>query len=148
LIVIQNDGSTVAAEGFKAPIGEAVRMKEYPNASFTAVTAPNAYTLYTQAWFDVSKEPRVVSVPNMKGRYFLLPMRHSSVNPCGSSLGIGPIRFPGYLDRQEMVTRTAPNRIDLSENDRWAEPLEANFARTLSQNLSSLLQTERLMFYP
>jgi len=73
--------------------------------------------------------------------------KSGSASP-GISLGIGPISFPGYLDRQEIVTRAAPNRIDLSENDRWAEPLEANFARTLSQNLSSLLQTERLMFYP
>jgi hypothetical protein len=63
-----------APEGTKAPMGQFVRMREYPSASFKDVTAPNADTLYTQAWFDVSKEPWVVSVPDMKGRYFLLPM--------------------------------------------------------------------------
>jgi len=41
-------------------MGQFVRMREYPNASFKDVTAPNADTLYTQAWFDVSKEPWVI----------------------------------------------------------------------------------------
>jgi hypothetical protein len=38
------------------------------------VTAPNADTLYTTAWFDVSKEPWVLSLPAMGDRYFLFPM--------------------------------------------------------------------------
>ena len=37
-------------------------------------------------------------------------------------LGIGPIRFPAYLDRDQIVTRAGQNRFDVSENDRWAEP--------------------------
>lgn len=61
-------------EGARAPMGQFVRMREYPDAQFRDVTAPNADTLYTTAWFDVSKEPWIVSVPDMKGRYFLLPM--------------------------------------------------------------------------
>jgi uncharacterized lipoprotein YmbA len=63
-------------------------------------------------------------------------------------LGIGPIKFPGYLDRQEIVTRSAENRFDVSENDRWAEPLDENFARVLSQNLAVLLPTGRIIQYP
>ena len=66
--------NTAAPEGTKAPMGQFVRMREYPNASFKDVTAPNADTLYTTAWFDVSKEPWVVSIPDMKGRYALFPM--------------------------------------------------------------------------
>lgn len=57
-----------------APMGQLVRMREYPNAQFKAVTAPNADTLYTTGWFDVDKEPWVISVPDMGDRYFLLPM--------------------------------------------------------------------------
>jgi uncharacterized lipoprotein YmbA len=30
-------------------------------------------------------------------------------------LGIGPIRFPAYLDREQIVTRIAPNRLDISK---------------------------------
>jgi uncharacterized lipoprotein YmbA len=64
------------------------------------------------------------------------------------ALGIGPIKFPGYLDRQQLVTRISQNRFAVAENDRWAEPLEENFSRVLSQNLSILLQTDRIVPYP
>jgi len=63
-------------------------------------------------------------------------------------LGIGPIRFPAYLDREQIVTRTAQKRLDISENDRWAEPLEENFTRVLSQNLGMLLGGARIILYP
>jgi len=63
-------------------------------------------------------------------------------------LGIGPLKFPGYLDRQEIVTRSAENRFDVSENDRWAEPLDENFTRVLSQNLTLLLPADRIIQYP
>lgn len=66
--------NTVAPQGNTAPMGQFVRMREYPNAQFRAVTAPNADTLYTTGWFDVSEEPWVVSVPDMGDRYFLLPL--------------------------------------------------------------------------
>ena len=66
----------------------------------------------------------------------------------GVLLGIGPIKFPGYLDRQEIMVRSAQNRFEVSENDRWAEPLEENFARVLTQNLSVLLRTDRIVSYP
>jgi len=69
-------------------------------------------------------------------------------NSAGISLGIGPISLPGYLDRTEIVTRIEPNQIDVSQRDRWAEPLEENFARVLAQNLSGLLHTERIKLYP
>jgi hypothetical protein len=61
-------------EGSRAPMGQFVRMREYPTAAYRDVTAPNADTLYTVAWLDVSKEPWVFSVPNMNERYFLMPM--------------------------------------------------------------------------
>jgi len=61
-------------EGTKAPMGQFVRMRQYPSAAFRDVTAPNADTLYTTTWLDVSKEPWVLSIPDMKGRYFLFPM--------------------------------------------------------------------------
>ncbi|MCC8955414.1 DUF1254 domain-containing protein [Bradyrhizobium sp. Pear77] len=66
--------NVAAPEGNRGPMGQFIRAREYPNASFRDVTAPNADTLYTTAWIDVEKEPWVLSIPNMKGRYFLLPM--------------------------------------------------------------------------
>src|SRR5262249_59829661 len=50
------------------------RMSPSPPVDDHAVTAPNADTLYTIVWLDVSKEPWVVSIPDMKGRFFLFPM--------------------------------------------------------------------------
>lgn len=61
-------------EGTRAPMGQFVRMREYPNAAFRDVTAPNADTLYTTAWLDVGKEPWVLSLPDADGRYYLFPM--------------------------------------------------------------------------
>lgn len=61
-------------EGTKAPMGQLIKLREYPNASFRDVTAPNADTLYTTAFLDVGNEPWVLSIPDMKDRYFLFPM--------------------------------------------------------------------------
>lgn len=60
--------------GTKAPMGQIIKLRHYPNASFRDVTAPNADTLYTTSFFDVGKEPWVLSIPDMKGRYSLMPM--------------------------------------------------------------------------
>jgi hypothetical protein len=61
-------------QGVGAPMGQLVRMQEYPNADFKQVTAPNADTLYVSGWIDVGKEPYVLSLPNAKERYYLFPM--------------------------------------------------------------------------
>ena len=61
-------------EGTHAPMGQLIKLREYPNASFRDVTAPNADTLYTTAFLEVGKEPWVLSIPDMKDRYFLFPM--------------------------------------------------------------------------
>ena len=63
-------------------------------------------------------------------------------------VGLGPIKMPAYLDRQEVVTRVAPNRLELSGEDRWAEPLDSDFTRVLAQDLASDLGTQRITFYP
>lgn len=60
--------------GTRAPMGQIIKLRQYPDAAFRDVTAPNADTLYTTSFFDVGKEPWVLSIPDMKGRYFLMPM--------------------------------------------------------------------------
>ena len=87
-----------------APMGQFARLRGYPAVDNHAVTAPNADTLYTIAWLDVSKEPWVVSVPDMKGRYFLLPMLDGwttvFADPGKRTTGTGAQRFavtgPGW----------------------------------------------------
>jgi hypothetical protein len=60
--------------GDKAPMGQFAKLRAYPTPANKEVTAPNADTLYTLAWLDLAKEPWVLRIPEMKGRYFLLPM--------------------------------------------------------------------------
>lgn len=64
--------ATAGAE--RAPMGQLVRLRAYPSVDNHAVTAPNADTLYTIAWIDVSLEPWVFSIPDMGDRYYLMPM--------------------------------------------------------------------------
>ena len=66
--------NVAAPEGSRAPMGQFVKMRSYPDATYRDVTAPNADTLYTTTWIDVSKEPWILSLPDMKDRYALFPM--------------------------------------------------------------------------
>ncbi|MFO1027843.1 MAG: DUF1254 domain-containing protein [Acetobacteraceae bacterium] len=66
--------NVAAPTGNRGPMGQMVKARSYPDATFRDVTAPNADTLYTTAWVDLGKEPWVLSLPDMKGRYYLFPM--------------------------------------------------------------------------
>lgn len=65
--------NVATATGTRGPMGQLVKARQYPDASFRDVTAPNADTLYTFTWLDVGREPWVVSLPDMNGRYALFP---------------------------------------------------------------------------
>jgi len=72
----------------------------------------------------------------------------SQSNPAAISIGLGPVKMAGYLDRQQLVTRVSQNRFQVAENDRWAEPLEENFTRVLMENLTALAPTTGFVGYP
>jgi hypothetical protein len=57
-----------------APLNQFVHKKSFPDANFNAVVSPNADTLYSSAWLDVSKEPVILSLPDTGDRYYLMPM--------------------------------------------------------------------------
>jgi uncharacterized lipoprotein YmbA len=63
-------------------------------------------------------------------------------------IGIGPVVWPSYLDRPQIVTRLSPNRVIFDEFHRWAGPLEEDFQRVLADNLSKRLQTDYVIKYP
>jgi uncharacterized protein len=67
-----------------------------------------------------------------------VPITYGSATSKQISIGLGPVKFPAYLAREEVVTRVSPNRVDLSNIDRWAEPLDKNFVTVLAQNLTML----------
>jgi uncharacterized protein len=64
------------------------------------------------------------------------------------SIGLGPIDFPDYLKRPQMITRTSAYELDLSPVDRWGEPLDENFRRVLSEDLGQMLGTQNIEEYP
>jgi uncharacterized protein len=66
----------------------------------------------------------------------------------GPGLGVGPVVVPQYLDRPQVVTRTSDNRLDVGETDQWGGRLSDNITRVLAENLSGLLQTDRVAIYP
>lgn len=81
--------------------------------------------------------------------YTLSPIDNvSAAEPMPISIGIGPINLPAYLDRAEVVTRSGPNEMKVSENNRWAESLTANFNRTLTEDLSRFLGPRQIIQYP
>jgi hypothetical protein len=57
----------------RAPTGQFANIKRYPPANFRGVSAPNADTLYSVAWLDLS-EPIVFSHPDMGKRFYLFEM--------------------------------------------------------------------------
>ena len=65
-----------------------------------------------------------------------------------AGIGLGPLRFPAYVKRQQIVTRISPNEVRLAEFERWAEPVENNFINVLKENLSILLNTAKILEPP
>jgi DNA sulfur modification protein DndE len=94
----------------KAPMGQFASVRDYPDASFKDVPAPNADTLYSIAWVDLSKEAYVLHVPDEAGRYCLMPTldgwtnvfaspgRRTTGTKAGNHLICGP-HWKGVLPR-------------------------------------------------
>jgi len=89
--------------------------------------------------------------PQITRYYVLHSQSKSQTISCVSdhpTIGIGPVEFPRYLSRQEIVTRINENELQLANFSRWAEPLEDNFSGVLEENLSSLLHTDKTYVFP
>jgi uncharacterized protein len=63
-------------------------------------------------------------------------------------IGVGPLQFPDYLDRPQIVTRSGPNRLNLSEFNRWGGKPDADFLNVFAENISILLSTNRVAIFP
>ena len=64
------------------------------------------------------------------------------------SISIGPISLPKYLKKQQIVTRSGSNELQLAEFDRWAGKIEEDIGRVIAENLAYLLSTDRVLSYP
>jgi len=87
-----------------APINQFANAPAFPDHTFTDVVSPNADTLYSTAFLDLSKDPIILSVPDTKGRYYLMPMLDAWTNvfasPGSRTTGTGKGDFaivgPGF----------------------------------------------------
>jgi uncharacterized protein len=85
--------------------------------------------------------------------YLLHALPNSETTSLGTSgegltIGVGPVTLPRYLDRPQIVTRTGAYELKLAEFDRWAEALDANFARVLADNLALSMPASRVAVSP
>lgn len=84
--------------------------------------------------------------------YVLSPLPGSGAAAPGPirdlAVGVGPIAIPAYLDRPQLVTRTAQDEVALADFDQWAEPLRNAVSRILAENLAARLPTERVTTFP
>jgi len=67
-------------EGFAAPVNQFVNVRSFPDASFNDVVRANVDTLYSSAFLDLAAEPIVLSVPDTRGRYYLMPILDAWTN--------------------------------------------------------------------
>lgn len=64
------------------------------------------------------------------------------------AVGVGPLRLPRLLDRPQIVTREGGNRLRLAEFQRWGGPLEEEMLAAITDRLSQLLASPRVMAHP
>ena len=87
--------------------------------------------------------------------YVLTASESESAGPAAAAdslwieaLGVGPVRFPAYLDRPQMVTRISNVEVSVSEFERWAELPAHNFTRVLARNLEVQFANMRVETHP
>jgi uncharacterized lipoprotein YmbA len=81
--------------------------------------------------------------------YVLAPVDGPAVSgDRAMSVGVGPVGLAGYLDRPQIVTRPAADKIDLGEFDQWGEPLRDAISRVLAEDLSRQLPAAKVSVFP
>lgn len=74
--------------------------------------------------------------------------RDSDISGGALSVGIGPVVFPQFLDRPQLVLRDGTNRLSLEEFNRWGGTVQDDFLRVWGENLAHLLNTSRIVIFP
>ncbi|MDW3095546.1 MAG: PqiC family protein [Gammaproteobacteria bacterium] len=63
-------------------------------------------------------------------------------------LGVGPILVPGYINRPQIVTKSESAELIYAEFERWAEPMDEMFTRTLTQNITINSGSNSIISHP
>ena len=54
------------------PVNRFTHVPQFPTADFRQIVRPNADTLYSTAWLDLSREPILIHLPDSAGRFYLM----------------------------------------------------------------------------
>ncbi|HFD87222.1 MAG TPA: membrane integrity-associated transporter subunit PqiC [Gammaproteobacteria bacterium] len=63
-------------------------------------------------------------------------------------VGVGPLNFPKFLQRPQVITRKNNNQINVADFHQWGGRLDEEFLRILSDDLVSLLASSEIYSYP
>jgi uncharacterized lipoprotein YmbA len=66
----------------------------------------------------------------------------------GLAVGLGPVVFPQFLDRPQLVLRDGANQLNVDEFHRWGGTVQDDFLRVWGENTAYLLGTSRLALFP
>jgi len=82
--------------------------------------------------------------------YTLTPLVSEATAPrlAGPSIAIAAVTLPELVDRPQLVVPDAGTRVTILETHRWAEPLKSAIPRLLAENISRLLNSDRVAAYP
>lgn len=71
-------------------------------------------------------------------------------NAAGSAISIviSAVTVPELVDRPQIVTRDGDNRVGVSEQNQWAEPLKSAIGRVVAARLAERLAPARVAAYP
>lgn len=89
-----------------------------------------------------------VGAPAPRERFFTLASPDPGAPPPAAStpsISVGPVSIPAAVDRNGMVFGLGPNQVEISEDDRWAEPLRDAIPRVVAEALSHDLGTSRVL---
>jgi hypothetical protein len=76
--------ATRQAQTAHTPLNVFQHRRSLADAAAATASYPNADVLYSQAWLDLSKEPVVLSIPDMRNHYYLIAMLDAWTNVAGS----------------------------------------------------------------
>lgn len=68
----RRNSTSLPATPRRSPMGAFAHAPTFPDHNFTGVVRPNADTLYSSLWYDVSASPLVFDVPDSGGRYYMI----------------------------------------------------------------------------
>lgn len=87
-----------------------------------------------------------------------LPVRYFGLEPAGPPtatagedsviVGIGPLRFPEYLSKPQIMRRSAGGKIEVYEFDRWVEPVDEAVHRILAINVERAGDNMSVVAFP